>query len=144
LSFYHGLECLKELLRGVCSPSKDVTAAKCQSNQAVREFLVGRGGGLGTLSCTMARMMEAQLVFLQFGDRGDGHSREADKEINIGTWSDPVLGKWVDHDEKQGANALLTNERSSTAGLSSATNGKWVKAPGMLRREQPKSAALAK
>jgi len=120
---------MKELLRDVCSASKDVTAARCQSNQAVREFLVGSGGGLSTLSCSRAGMTEAQLAFFQFEDGVDGHSKGADKEINIGTWSDPVLGKWVDHDEKQGANALLKNERSRTAGLSSATNGKRVKTP---------------
>ena len=118
--------------------------AKCQSNQVEREFMVGKGGGFGTLSWSRGRVREAHLVFFQFANGAEGCNRGSDKEIIIGTWSEPVLGKWVNHDEKKGANAILTNEISSPAGLSAATNGKCVNTPGLLRREKPTSAALSK
>lgn len=60
------------------------------------------------------------------------------------TLSEPVLGKWVNHEESNSANVRLTKKRSRATGLSSATNGKQVKMPKGFRRENPKSVALSK
>ena len=117
---------------------------RCLSNHADREDLVGSGGGAGIITCCREGVSAAQSAFSQLGEAAAGRKRGADKASIIGIWSDPVLGRWVDHKVKKGANSVLTNERSRTAGLSPATKGKWVYTPGVFSKENPKSAALSK
>ena len=106
--------------------SKDVITDMCLSNYADRDALVGRGGGAGILTCCRAGVRIAQSVCSQVGEAAAGQKRGADKASIIGIWSDPVLGRWVDHEVKNGASSILGKERLRTAGLLPATKGNRV------------------
>ena len=80
----------------------------------------------GILTFGRAGVRAVQSAFSQFGEAADGRKRGADRVITIGIWSEPVLGRWVDHEVKKGSNSLFAKERSRTAGLSPAIKGKRV------------------
>ena len=111
-------------------------------NHGDRAALVGSGGGAGIITCCRGGVSAVQSAFCQLGEGAAGRKRGADKASIIGIWSDPVLGRWVDHEVKKGASLVLTKERSRTAGLSPATKGKRVYTPGVFSKENPISAAL--
>ena len=71
-------------------------------------------------------MSIVQSVFSQLGEATDGRRRGEEKTSVIGIWSDPGLGRWVDHDVTKEANSILANERSRTGGLSPVTMGNQV------------------
>ena len=50
-------------------------------------------GGRGTLMASSGVLRECQSVLSQLGDGAGGLSRGADRNIVMGTWSDPVEGR---------------------------------------------------
>ena len=124
--------------------SKDVITDRCLLNHTDREALGGKGGGAGIITCCRAGVSAVQSAFSQVGEAAAGRKRGAEKASIIGIWSDPVLGRWVDHEVKKGASLVLTKARLRTAGLSLSTKGKWLYTPGVFSKENPISAALSK
>jgi len=54
--------------------------------------------------------------------------------ITDGTWSEPVEGRGVSHEETRGERALFVKARSKTEGREIVSNRNRVYTPGVLRR----------
>jgi len=61
-----------------------------------------------------------------------------------GTWSEPVEGRGVSHEETKGERAVFAKAMSRTEGLVIVSNGKRVYTPGVLRRWDKTSKARSK
>jgi len=46
--------------------------------------------------------------------------------ITHGTWSEPVEGRGVSHEETRGERAVFVKARSKMEGLETVSNGNWV------------------
>ena len=64
--------------------------------------------------------------------------------ITQGTWSEPVEGNGVSHEETRAERAEFAKARSRTEGLEMVSNGKRVYTPGVLRRWYAMSKAKSK
>jgi len=54
--------------------------------------------------------------------------------ITQGTWSEPVEGRGVSHEETRGERAVFAKARSKTEGSEMVSNGNLVYTPEVLRR----------
>ena len=54
--------------------------------------------------------------------------------ITHGTWSEPLEGRGVTHEETRGERAVFAKARSRTEGREIVSNGNRVYTPGVLRR----------
>lgn len=79
--------------------------------------------------------MASQFVLSKLGEGGGGLKRGKSKVRTIGTWSEPVEGRGVSHEEKVGIRCLLAKAKSSTEGLDKEEQGKYVYRPGRFKRE---------
>ena len=68
--------------------------------------------------------MEVQSVLAQLGARLGGRNLGEQKEIRMGTWSEPVEGRGVSHLLKAGDKWELAKARSRTEGLDVCVKGK--------------------
>jgi len=64
--------------------------------------------------------------------------------ITHGTWSEPVEGRGVSHEETRGARAVFAKARSTTEGRETVSKGNRVYTPGVLRRWNGTSNAASK
>ena len=99
---------------------------QCESNHSSNWGGETEGGGGGGTRPGRAGRMVSQYVFSQLGDGGGGLNREESNVMIAGTWSEPVDGRGVSHEEKAGIRRLLGKARSRTEGLDEEVKGKYV------------------
>ena len=103
---------------------RDLILAECVSNHSSK-MDTGQevGGGGGTKEGRWGRMV-SQSVLDQLGDGSGGRNLGEQKEIRMGTWSEPVEGREVSHLLKAGTRWELAKARSRTEGLDECVKGK--------------------
>jgi len=113
-------------LLGAWEVRSEVRRVEEMSNHLLRELgvgLVGQGRVVKVSSAfpTACRSRRAQCGV------GEGNIIAGGLSIiTQGTWSEPVEGRGVSHDETRGERAVFAKARSRTEGLEVASNGKWV------------------
>ena len=109
---------------GVLEETRVLILLEWVSNQSSKTDTGQEGGvGGGTREGSRGRMV-GQSVLAQLGDGLGGRSQGEQKEIRIGTWSEPVEGRGVSHLLKAGDRGELAKARSRTEGLDVCVKGK--------------------
>ena len=70
--------------------------------------------------------MASQSVLAQLGVGSGGRNLGEQRDITMGTWSEPVDWSGVSHLLTAGVRKELEKARSRTDGLDVCVNGKWV------------------
>ena len=96
------------------------------SNHLLRELGVGLVGQGRVVKVSSAFPTACRSRRAQCGVGGGNIIAGGASVITHGTWSDPVEGRGVSHDETKGERAVLANARSRTEGLEVASKGKRV------------------
>ena len=111
---------------GAWEVRREVRRVEEMSNHRLRELGVGlvrqgRVVKVSSASPTACRSRRAQC-----GVGGGNIITGGLSVITHGTWSEPVEGRGVSHDETRGERAVFAKARSRTEGLEVVSNGKRV------------------
>ena len=100
---HQGLDLGEGLVTGMLEVMRDLILAECVSNHSSKTDTGQEvGGGGGTREGSWGRMVY-QSVLEQLGDGSGGRNLGEQKEIRMGTWSQPVEGRGVSQLLKAGA-----------------------------------------
>ena len=121
---HHGFKRGHGRLLGAWEVRREVRRVEEMSNHLLRELGVGfawHGSGVMASSTfpTACRSRRAH-----WGVGGGSMMAGGLSVITNGTWSEPVEGRGVSHEETRGERAVLAKARSRTEGLEMILNGK--------------------
>jgi len=96
------------------------------SNQLLRELGVGLAGQDSVMKASSAFPTASRSRRAQCGVRGGSIIAGGLSAITHGTWSEPVEGRGVSHDETREERAVFAKPRCKTEGRKTVSNGKRV------------------
>ena len=114
------------------------------SNHLLRELGVGLAGWGNTEKVSSAFPTASRSRRAQCGVGGRSIILGGFSAITHGTWSEPVEGRGVSHEETSGARAVFAKARSKTEGCETVSKGKRVYTQGVLSRWNGTSKAASK
>ena len=121
---HHDLDLGEGLEVGVFVMTRDLILLEWTSNHSSK---IGTGqeggGGGGTREGSWGRMA-SQSVLTELGTGTGGQNLGEQREIRMGTWSDPVEERGVSHLLKAGDTLELAKARSRTESLDECVKGK--------------------
>jgi len=141
---HHGLERGHGPLLGACEVRRQVRRVEEMSNHLLRELGVGFAGQRSVAKASRAFFTASRSRRTQCGVGGGGIIAGGFSVIIHGTWSEPVEGRGVSHEETRGERVVFAKARSKTEGREMVSNGNPVYTPGVLRRLKGTSKALSK
>jgi len=93
------------------------------SNHLLRELAVGLAGQGSVVNVSSAFLTASRSRRAQCGVGGGSIIMGGFSVITHGTWSEPVEGRVVSHEETREERALFAKARSKTEGREMASNG---------------------
>ena len=114
------------------------------SNHLLRELDVGLAGQGSVVKVSSAFPTASRSRRAQCGVGGGSIIAGAFSVITHGTWSEPVEGRGVSHEETRGERAVFAKAKCKTEGREMVSNGNRVYTPGVLRRWYGTSKAASK
>jgi len=114
------------------------------SNHLLRALGVGLAGQGRVVKASSAFPTASMSRRAQCGVGGGSIIAGGFCVIAHGTWSEPVEGRGVSHEETRGERAVFAKARSKTVGREMVSNGNRVYTPGVLRRWYGTSKAASK
>ena len=114
------------------------------SNHLLRELGVGLAGQGSVVKASSASPIAYRSRRAQCGVGGGSTIVGGFSVITHGTWSEPVEGRGVSHEETRGERAVFAKARSKTKGREMVSNGNRVYTLGVLRRWNGTSKGASK
>jgi len=114
------------------------------SNHLLKELGVGLAGQGSVVKASSAFPTASRSRRAQCAVGGGSIIAGGFSVITLGTWSEPVEGRGVLHQETRGERAVFAKARSKTEGHEIVSNWNQVYTPGVLRRWYGTSKATSK
>jgi len=114
------------------------------SNHLLRELGVGLTGQGNVVTVSSASRTAPRSRRAQCGVGGGSTIVGGFSVITHGTWSEPVEGRGVSHEETSGDRVVFAKAWSKIEGREVVSNGNRVYTPGVLRRWYGASKAASK
>jgi len=113
-------------LLGAWEVGREVRRLEETSNHLLRELGVGLAVQGSVVNISSAFPTASRLRRAQCGVGGGSIIAEGFSVITHGTWSEPVEGRGVSHEETRGERAVFAKARSKTEGRVMVSNGNRV------------------
>jgi len=114
------------------------------SNHLLRELGVGLAGQDSVVKASRTTPTASRLRRAWCGVCGGNITAGGLIVITQGTWSEPVEGRGVSHEETRGERAVFAKAKSKTEGRDMVSNRNRVYTPGVLRRWYGMSKATSR
>jgi len=131
---HHGFERGHGRLLGAWEVRREVRRVEEMSNHQLRELGVGLAGQGSVVKVSSAFPTASRSRRAQSGVGGGSIIAGGFSVITHGTWSEPVEGRGVSHDETRGERAVFAKARSKTEGREMVSNGNRVYTPSSVQK----------